>query len=62
MSETGKIEFSREDIEWKVEQKLARLLAERDRFTEGFWTGLLIGVAIVAYLAFTIWPEVKRMQ
>lgn len=61
--ETGKIEFtpSRDsaDIEWAVEQRLSKLLAERDLYVDGF----LYGFATAAFVAFIIgaylWQRVE---
>jgi len=58
---TGKIEFSREDIkdiDWRVEQKLSRLLAERDLYYDGLWQGFWIAVFAMVLL-YTYMPELK---
>jgi len=56
---TGKIEFSREDIDWRVEQKLARVLAERDRYDEGFWHGIYF-VLFFVLVGWLLSPEIKE--
>lgn len=61
---TGKVEhctgFDRRDIDWRVEQKLARVLAERDLYwrgvTDGFWI-----VAVFVGLVIMFWPEIKQV-
>lgn len=61
---TGKVEhctgFDRRDIDWRVEQKLARVLAERDLYwrgvTDGFWI-----VAVFFGLVIMFWPEIKQV-
>jgi hypothetical protein len=59
-SVTGNIQLSpsREDIDWRVEQKLSRLLAEKDLFNDGFYSGFCFAVFLLA----VIWlcaPEIK---
>lgn len=61
MIEPGKLTRmeSREDVEWRVEQKLARVLAERDLYWDGFAHGVWITVLIVAALAVAVWNQVS---
>jgi len=57
----GKIEFSREDlrdIDWRVEQKLSRLLAERDLYYDGLWQGFWLAICILV-LVWAYFPELK---
>lgn len=59
---TGKIThctgFDRRDIDWRVEQKLARVLAERDLYWSGVSDGFWIAAALV-FVAVIFWPEIK---
>lgn len=55
---TGKIEFCRRDIDWRVEQKLARVLAERDLYWKGVSDGFWI-IAVLLGIAIMFWPEIK---
>lgn len=48
---------SREDVDWRVEQRLARVLAERDLYWDGFAHGVWITVLIVAALAVAVWNQ-----
>jgi hypothetical protein len=59
---TGKIELSREDLrdmDWRVEQKLSRLLAERELYSDGFWQGICFAVFIGA-IVWMFAPEIKE--
>lgn len=61
---TGKVEhctgFDRRDIDWRVEQKLARVLAERDLYWRGVADGFWI-VAVFFGLVIMFWPEIKQV-
>lgn len=62
---TGKVEhctgFDRRDIDWRVEQKLARILAERDLYWSGMADGIWIGILVVSLTAILFWPEIKTV-
>lgn len=50
---------SREDVDWRVEQRLARVLAERDLYWDGFITGMWITVLVVAAILVAVWNQIK---
>jgi hypothetical protein len=57
---TGNIQLSpsREDIDWRVEQKLSRLLAERDLYSDG----MIAGISWTIFMLVLIWiafPEIR---
>ncbi len=58
---TGNIQLSpsREDIDWRVEQKFARLLAERDLYSDGVWHGFFWGIFFTLALLWVCFPEIK---
>lgn len=60
--ETGKTD--RHDIDWRVEQRLAKVLAERDLYIEGFVYGFFIALIVGIALAVSFWPEpiLKRVK
>lgn len=49
----------RQDVDWRVEQRLARVLAERDLYWDGFIHGVWITVLIVAALAVAVWNQIN---
>jgi hypothetical protein len=63
MKEKRNVETGKTDIDWRVEQKLARVIAERDLyingFIYGFLTALIVAVFVGASLA-SFWPELKK--
>lgn len=59
---TGNITFSREDIDWRVEQKLSRLLAEKELFSDGFYAGVSFVLFFLAVLWIVLGPEVKLLK
>lgn len=50
---------TREDVDWRVEQRLARVLAERDLYWDGFLCGVWVTVLIVAALAVAVWNQIS---
>ena len=47
----------RHDIDWRVEQRLAKVLAERDLFADGFIYGFLLALFIGGLVVISVWPE-----
>lgn len=58
--ESGKID--RTDLDWRVEQKLARVLAERDTYVDGFIYGFLTAMIIAVVVGFSIYPEYRKAK
>lgn len=48
------------DIDWRVEQKLARVLAERNLYWKGIFDGVLLGLFCI-YLIWTYAPTIKEL-
>jgi len=59
--ETGKIDrVDRTDVDWRVEQKLARVLAERDTYVDGFIYGFLTALIVAVVVGFALFPELRK--
>ena len=48
------------DIEWLVEQRVQRTLAQRQDYLSGMYDGVLYAVIAVVLVAIILWPEIKK--
>lgn len=46
-----------QDIDWRAEQYLAKILAERDLYWDGFTHGVIVAVMVVSFFLVAIWRE-----
>ena len=52
--------IERTDIDWRVEQKLARVIAERDTYIDGFIYGFLVALVVAVVVGFALFPELRK--
>ena len=48
------------DIEWLVEQRVQRTLAERESYSSGLYDGIFYAIIAVVLVAIIFWPEIKK--
>lgn len=60
---TGKVTrlSAPQDIDWRVEQQLARVLAERDLFWDGFLTCFYLVVIAISFIG-VIWLKWDKAE